>query len=485
VEKRVHKITFYHPKIEKLAQCLEEGYLVGGFIRDRLLRVKKDYLDVDLVVKEVKEKQINCIRRKLKAEPFRFKKAKEVVSFSGKGWRVDLSEMEGSSIEEDLKKRDFTVNAVAVDIRELSLPFNDDVLLIDPTGGYEDLLKGVIRPTHKESLKEDPIRILRGVRLKLTLDFTYSKDFIPLSREASYLIEEVPRERTGEEIKKVAGTEFFWKALRDLDAAGALFPTFKELKGIEKIPPSGLHQYDLKEHSIKTVYFLEEFALKEVRELFKEFFTEVEEKKECLKLVALYHDVGKPLTVKEVDGRLTFYNHDKVGAEITKRGLIELGFGKECGKLGYYVVRNHLRPFFLYELYRKGGLSERAVYRFFKDTKSYSFHTLTLSIADFMATSEEMEKSVLDYLDFLAYLKNFYLERLKELKPLLTGKEIMEIKGISQPNKVVGKIKEKLLELQVLKKVNTKEEAVKFVKGFNFEDTTKGKLDNNEGNRAS
>ncbi len=485
MEKRVHKITFYHPKIEKIIGCLKEGYLVGGFIRDRLLRVRKEYLDVDLVVKGIKESQVRCIGKELKARPFKFKKAKEVVSFSGKGWRVDLSEMEGSSIEEDLKKRDFTVNAIAVDVRELSLPFNDDVLLIDPTGGYEDLIKGVIRPTHKESLKEDPIRILRGVRLKLTLDFSYCESFISLSRKASHLIEKVPRERVGEEVKKMAESKSFWKALKDLETIGALFPTFKELKGIEKIPPSGLHQYDLKEHSIKTVYFLEEFALKEVKELFKDFFPQISERKRCLKLVALYHDVGKPLTVKEVNGKLTFYNHDKVGAEITRKGLIELGLGRECGKLGYYVVRNHLRPFFLYDLYRKGELSERAIYNFFRDVKDYAFHTLTLSIADFMATSKDMENSVTEYLDFLIYLRDFYTERLKELKPILTGREIMEIKGLSKPNRLIGEIKEKLLELQALGKVKTKEEAIKLVKGFNFENSYKSKLDNNHRDRSS
>jgi poly(A) polymerase len=77
-----------------------------------------------------------------------------------------------------------------------------------------------------------------------------------------------------------------------------------------------------------------------------------------------------------------------------------------------------------------------------------------------------MERSVGDYLDFIVYLVSFYRERLKDLKPLLTGEEIMEIKGFGRPNRWVGRIKEKMVELQAIGKIKTREEAVAFVKGF-------------------
>ncbi|MEO2066403.1 MAG: polynucleotide adenylyltransferase, partial [Desulfurobacteriaceae bacterium] len=101
-----------------------------------------------------------------------------------------------------------------------------------------------------------------------------------------------------------------------------------------------------------------------------------------------------------------------------------------------------------------------------KDCRSYGFHTLSVSVADFMATSEEMAENVNEYLNFILYLVSFYRERLKDLKPLLSGEEIMEIKGFKRPNEWIGKIKEKMLELQAVGKIRTKEEAISFVKGF-------------------
>ncbi|WP_457679940.1 HD domain-containing protein [Thermovibrio sp.] len=467
MEKRVHKITFYHPKVEKVAECLEgKGYLVGGFVRDRLLRVRKDYLDVDVVVKELEERELSCLIELFKSKGFTIKKTKEVLSFTFPSGRFDFSTMEGERIEEDLKRRDFTVNAIAVELSEIYLPFNDDVVLIDPTGGYEDLIRGVIRPISEENVKEDPLRVLRGIRLKNLLDFSYSKEFKEIAPKYSERLREVPEERIKAELLKLLEGERFSEAVKEMAEFKALFPVFKELEGIEKIPPSGLHAYDLLEHTLKTVEFTEKFALKEAETVFGDYAKELLKEKGALLLAALYHDVGKPLTVEEKDGRLTFYNHDKVGAPIAREAVIRLGFGKEWGKAVFFVVKNHLRPFFLFELSKEKKLTDKAVYRFFRDCKGYHFHTLTLSVGDFMATSPRMEEKVEEYLDFLVFLTSFYRERIEGLKPLLTGEEIIEIKGFKGPNKLVGKIKERLLEAQVLGKVKSKEEAVKFVKGF-------------------
>jgi len=466
MEKRVHKLTFYHPKVEKLGKCLDEVYLVGGFVRDRLLRVKKDYLDLDAVARELNGKKVECLEREFSARPFVMERDKKVYSFVRGEERIDLSEIDGETIEEDLRKRDFTINAIGVDLREILTPFNDDALLIDPTGGYEDLIKGVIRPAYENSLKDDPLRVLRGIRLKNLLDFDYSEEFLKRAPQEAEGLAGVPEERIREELLKLLKADRFSPALRDMVEVDAFFPVFKELKGIEEIPPGGVHQFDLLEHTLRTVEFTENFAVPEAPTYLKEFAERVLKDKDALKLVALYHDAGKPLTVGEKEGRPTFYGHDRVGAPIARDALIRLGFGKEWGKIAYRVVKNHLRPFFLFDLYRKGRLTDGAVYRFFRDAGDHAFHTLAVSVADYMATSEEMAEGVNDYLDFLVYLVSFYRERLKDLKPLLSGREIMEIKGFERPSRWVGRIKEKMLELQATGKIKTREEAVAFVKGF-------------------
>ena len=480
MEKRVHKLTFYHPKLERISNCLSDGYIVGGFIRDRLLGIRKDRVDIDLAVRSP-ESVAACVERELSLKPFSFEKVKTVYSFVGEGFRIDISGILGSSIEEDLKKRDFTVNAIAVDVRELFLPFNDDVLLIDPTGGFEDLQRGIIRPVYSSALSDDPVRILRGVRLKLELGFDYHSSFVAQAAECSRLLEGAPPERLRDELVKVLCRNKFHLFLREVDSLGAFYPVFKELSGIEKIPPSGLHQFNLKEHTFRCVELLETYAFPRKEEILEEYGERIGNReffigftdRECLKLAALYHDAGKPETAKEKDGRLTFHGHDRLGAEIVKGALLRLSFGSKAAKMAYTCVRYHLRPFFLYELFKKEELSDRAVYRFFRDAGEYAFHVLLLSVADFGATSEECYRELPSYSSFLKRLISFYRDRLENLRPLLTGREIMEIKGIEKPNRCVGIFKEKLLELQALGKVRTKEEAVKAVRGFNCEDTYK------------
>jgi poly(A) polymerase len=478
MEKRVHKLTFYHPKLERISECFNSCYIVGGFVRDRLLGIRKEFTDIDLVTSDDLERVVKCIGERLKRKPFSFEREKRVFSFVGDYFRIDVSNIFGESIEEDLRRRDFTINAIGVDFRELFLPFNDDVLLIDPTGGFEDLKKGLIRPAYENSISDDPVRIVRGVRFKVLLDFRYHSSFIEQSKGKERELSESPVERVREELLKILRSKKFSTALRDFDSLEVLYGIFGELSGIEKVPPSGLHQYNLKEHTLKTVELLEGYVFKKAGEILGELSTSLGSielipnfsDRECLKLTALYHDVGKPLTVKEINGRLTFYNHDKVGAEITKGALLRLGFGKKAGRMGFIVVRNHLRPFFLYDLYRKGKLSERAIYRLFRDTREYFLHTLLLSVADFGATSEEMFKKLPEYEEFVKYLLQFYRERLLNLKPLLSGREIMEIKRYDRPNRCVGIIKEKLLELQAVGKVKTKDEAISVVLGMNCED---------------
>ena len=446
-----------NPLIKLLADCVEQGYVVGGFVRDALLGLEKEVWDVDVVVPSWEVVKFKCLKEKLKVSPFVFKKEKTVYTFKTNSFRIDLTLLEGNSIEEDLRKRDFTINAMAISLKDIL--FADKEKLIDPLGGYDDLNRRLLRPVSKEALLNDPVRVLRGVRFKILFDFTYHPLFLEEAPKAAFLLKKIPPPRLKDELLKILPHSLFYRYLKELDALKALYHIFPELEGIEKIPPSGLHQFDLKTHTFLTVKYLETLCSSiPLKEKIGNDFP-------ILKLVALYHDVAKPLTVKEKDGYLTFYNHDKIGAEITKKAFERLTLGKKASQMAWTIVRNHLRPFFLYELFKKNKLTQKAVFKLYKDTKPYHYHVLLHSLADYSATSKEMAESAKEFLNFLFLLsKNF--ESFEQLKPLLNGKDIMEIKGFSSPNSCIGKIKDKLEELQAVGKVRTKEEAVKFVKGY-------------------
>ena len=462
MEKRVHKLTSYLPVIEKIAQLFREGYIVGGFVRDRLLRrAGGDRIDIDVALPRLDRKKIEELKREIGASLFSIKRQKEVFSLVKEGLRIDITEISGETIEEDLLKRDLTINSLAVDLREILSPFNDDVVIIDPSGGYEDLERGIIRPTSRTSFEEDPLRIVRGIRLKCALDFRYSPEFLELAKRSYPKLGEVKRERIKEELLKALSQNFYC-FLKNAYELGVLFKLFPELRDFEKVPPGGLHQYSLIEHTLRSVRELEErvFRLPEFRDL----------NEKLLKLAALFHDVAKPKTMDFKGNKPTFYGHDKEGAPLAKEALERLGFKREWGRALFYIVKNHLRPFFLFNLEKEGKLTSRAIYRFFRDSKNYAKEILALSIADRAATSEELARNISEYISFVRKLLSFYEENLKDLKPLLTGEEIISIKGAERGGKWVERIKDKLLESQVCGRIKSKEEAVRFVKGFTVEE---------------
>ena len=419
MEKKVHRITFFHPKIEKISDCFSECYVVGGFLRDRLLGIGKDFTDLDLVTYGSFEKEVECVGKVLGKKPFCFKRKKEVCSFVGRDFRIDVSKGY-VPIEEDLKRRDFTINALAVDLGELFFPFTDSVTLIDPTCGLEDLEKGLIRPAYENSISDDPVRILRGIRFKLQLGFSYHPLFIEQCAESYQKVSECPPERLRDEIIRIVSLGKFAEALRDFKSFGILTQIFPEVSNLEK--------------NLKTVEFLDNSHLPGEDELLPGF-----KERDCLKLAALYLGVE---------------------ANSFKKRLLKLTFGKKVADFGFTVLNGCYR---LFEIYKGGKLTKEKAYAFFREVKGYFPHSLTL----FVAASGEKGK-VKEFADRISEMCKGFMN----LKPLLSGKEIMEIKGYAEPNRCVGLIKEKLLELQAAGKVRTRKEAVSAVEGMECEDVS-------------
>ena len=473
MERKMHRLTFFHPLIEKISVCFQnESYIVGGFVRDRIYRAISDYVDIDIVTADELKSVKGCVEERLSIKGFVFKREKEVVSFFGNNLRMDISELHGSSITEDLGERDFTINAIAVSLEDIVSPLLIEVKLIDPFNGIEDLERGILRPVSDSSIKKDPLRIVRGIRLKVKFDLRYSDLFLKQLRENLEFLKDIAVERIREELVKILKMEETDIAFRDMFDLSVFHKIFPEFKGFEEVPPSGLHQFDLVEHTLRTVKYIKDVVeLKD--EVLGEFGGLIGSLKflpnmsdiEALKLAALYHDVAKPITMKRRKGKLTFYGHDVLGARIARESAIRLSFGKKVGDFMFTVIRNHLRPFFLFNEKR---LSDRAKFRFFKDSGSYSLHVLLHSIADWMATSDVMKSNVNEFIEFVKGMVEFY-KRMSSVVPLLSGDEIMEVKGWEKPTRCVGEIKEKLFELQVLGKITNKDDAVKFVRGYSCE----------------
>ncbi|WP_457567852.1 HD domain-containing protein [Desulfurobacterium sp.] len=452
-------------KIPEILPCVKKGYIVGGAVRDALIGKRiGEIKDIDIIVHTPIKQTIDCIKKLTQWKGFLYKKGKPVFTLYNNNLRIDITELQ-NTITEDLYLRDFTVNAIAFSIQNNRT--------IDPFNGVKDLKRKLLKPVSDDSIKKDPVRILRGIRIKNQLRLRFSISFIKETLKWKNLLKNESAERIKEELIRILHLKTVDEAFLDMRNLEILYAIFPELRKEEEIPPSGLHQYPLIIHTINTI--------KQLRILFEnpdnihgEILKEAENMqfsgsltgKQLLILTALLHDAGKPLTVKEKDGRLTFYNHDKAGKKIAQKCLLRLGFGKKAAISAGKIIELHLRPHFLFQLHKRNNLSQKAVYRFIKDAGSLLPLVIIHSIADYRATSEQMEALSQEFACFLnEKVIKFYL-RVKSLKPLLSGREIMTIKSTLK-GKGVGKVKDKLFELQALGIINSKEDAIKAVKGIN------------------
>ncbi|MCS7277947.1 MAG: HD domain-containing protein, partial [Aquificaceae bacterium] len=166
------------------------------------------------------------------------------------------------------------------------------------------------------------------------------------------------------------------------------------------------------------------------------------------------------------EGKVTFYNHDKLGAELVKEYGRHYRWGEEATKFVSKMVREHLRPFYLRESLSKGQLTDRGRANFWKECEDIAPHLFLHAIADALGSGDQ-EIEIKKLLETIHDLVSYRRDKLSKLsvKPLMDGKEIMRMLGIG-PGPLVGKIKRALEDAQLEGKVSTKEEAVEFVKEY-------------------
>ncbi len=480
-----------------------QSYVVGGFVRDVLLG--RDTADIDIAMeadamniapkvatalsgKYVLLDEVNRVGRVVLAN-------KEAPPAKGR-WEVDLSTVEGS-IEQDLARRDFTIDAMAVDLRKMAnqphlptlLPLRkgEEVppkppILIDPFNGWNDLHQQVIRAVTETAFASDAARLLRAVRLATELGFTIDAETEALIQRYSRLIAGVAGERVREELLRLlaipqAKQLFFY--LEQLGLLTTMIPELAQMKGVKQ-PKE--HAWDIFDHSLKTVAAVDfilrqgtwEYANEEVlaavpwsTTLSQHFDLEVSSgstRRSLLKLAALLHDIAKPQT-KAIDanGRMRFLGHAKEGAAISAGILQRLRFTTKDTNLVEIMVRYHLRPG---QMSHNELPSSRAIYRYFRDTREAGIDILFLSLADHLATRGP-------HLDLAqwrehAQMANYVLaqhfeqESLVAPPKLIDGHDLINIFGLS-PGPKIGELLEAVREAQASGELTTKEEAISYI----------------------
>ncbi len=442
-------------------------YLTGGYLRDSLLGRGK-IRDLDFVVYGDTKKTAKTFASAIKGNLIELSEAFHIFRVTGKdGIICDFSRGRGKRIQDDLRKRDFTVNALAREINSETI--------IDISGGIKDLSASLIRGTAGvNTFKADPLRLLRAVRFAAVLDFKITPETLKNIKAMSDLITKPAKERVRDELFKIFETKKaagYIRLLDKLDLLEKIFPAIKNMKGVSQ---PGFHHLDVFAHSLETLKRLEEIQEnldlnlpEEAKALIRSRMNQKLgqfDRGTFLKLVALLHDSGKPKTKSKDKKGTHFYNHELLGAENFKKIGKQFKLSNEEINLGVTVIKCHLRTGYLSGLKK---ISKRAVYKFFRDAGDTAVELLLLSWADRLSARgvKVDKKTLLHHKKIIERLFTGYYElsTVKQVLPLLNGHDIMKHLKLP-PSPVIGKLLEKVKEARATGKVNTKKEALEYLK---------------------
>jgi poly(A) polymerase len=414
------------PALEVLGRAARElgvrAWAVGGYVRDHLLG--RPHPDLDVVVEgdalPVAERFARLTGSRRPVQFPRFGTAQvtwngrlvEFASARAESYAPDSRkpEVRPATLQEDMLRRDFTVNALLMDV---------EGRIHDPLGGLADLERRLLRTPRDplETFSDDPLRMLRAIRLAVQLDFELDPSLLPAMRRMRERARPpvLSVERVNEELRKALLSGQPRRALELLDAGGLLEVLMPEVYACHGVEQGGWHTHDVFGHTLETVQHTEADLV--------------------LRLAALYHDVGKPPTATP-DG--AFHGHDEVGAAMARDALVRLRFSNAEVEAASRLVRLHLRPVFYSSEWGDG-----AVRRLARDSGPLLGKLLVLARADIAASAYPHGEKI-DELE--ERLRSVLQETPTRMRIPITGADIMAVRGIG-PGPEVGRLKARLEEL--------------------------------------
>lgn len=338
----------------------------------------------------------------------------------------------GTSLDDDLVRRDFTVNALALRLPQLSL--------VDPSGGVEDLIAGVLRtPSAPEvSFGDDPLRMMRAARFASQLGFEVEQGTLAAMSALAPEIDRISSERVRDELSKLLCTTAPRRGIRLLVDTGIAERVLPEIPALKLEIDEHHHHKDVYEHSLTVLDQAIDYEVSRGR---------LDSPDLVVRLAALLHDIGKPATRRlEPGGAVSFHHHDMVGAKLAKKRLRELRFDNDTIKAVARLIELHLRFFG----YTDGAWSDSAVRRYVRDAGDQLERLHILTRAD--VTTRNRRKA-----DRLGFAYDDLEERIARLaeeeelaavRPELDGQQIMTALGI-RPGPVVGEAYQYLLDVRL------------------------------------
>jgi poly(A) polymerase len=461
-------------------------WLVGGAVRDILLH--RSVHDWDFAVDRDALGLARSVANVLDGAYYPLDASRDtgrtlVGDPSGAHPVLDFAGLRGPDLRTDLSKRDFTINALAID---------RDGVLLDPTGGLLDLEAGRLRAASQSAFSDDPLRLLRAIRVAGELHFAIEAETLASIRLQAPLLGQVSPERLRDELMRLVGLTCAGAALQRAGDLGLLTHVVPELTLLSGVLQSSPHRFDVWKHTLIVVDSVQNMMsvvqgrersgelgdapnaaweslstglgpyADRLREHLSAGVGGGHDRASLLKLAALMHDVGKPGTREmDQDGAVHFHDHGPVGARIAAARLRALRFSGAASEHVRKVVGAHLRPA---HLARCETVTRRAIYRYFRALGDAGIDVALLGLADHLATwGPNLRIDRWDRrLGVAVTLLSGYFETFDERvapKSLLTGRDLLDELGLP-PGPELGRMIEQIREAQIVGEVNTREEAL-------------------------
>jgi tRNA nucleotidyltransferase/poly(A) polymerase len=440
------------------------AYLVGGAVRDILAqRLPEDF---DFTVKDNPRQFAMAIGEKTGCPVITLGKPGLVLYriLSPYGM-FDVSPMVGSSIEDDLASRDFSINAMAVD--------TESGEVIDPHHGQKDMTEKQIRMISEHSFIHDPIRLIRAYRFNALFSFDIDDETGKAIRKHQNLITHSPGERIQTELKKILATKNAYSTFSMMRQSGLVFNIFPELQTLQGCGQNRHHDFDVLDHTFLVLKHLEDLLNQSpgwLPYIHDDHGSEtMARRRVILKYAALFHDIGKPVSKTEQNGNIHFYGHEMKSMDLFMTIAERLKFSNDEKKEVLALIKHHLRPLFLYSDYRANRLSRKSKTSFFLACGAQTPDVLLHGYADFLSKRQDGNTAE------TPFFENFFQEMAEEYfsihlpavtrKKLITGSDLIREFHLS-PSPLFRAILDHVEESRLSGGISTKTEAMDKVKMY-------------------
>jgi|WetSurMetagenome_2_1015567.scaffolds.fasta_scaffold13161_2 poly(A) polymerase len=458
IEQAIQSHPLLGPILEGAGSSEEPVYLVGGALRDMALGL--DPKDLDFATARPYDMALKYAERFDSRVVSLGKEATSTYRIPLEGFSLDWVGLAGGTIEEDLRRRDFTVNAIAYD------PDHDRFL--DPLNGFADLEARQVRMGSASAFDQDPARIVKAFRMVAQLDgFELEPDTAAALASQRDMIVDVVPERLHVELERLFQARRASQAVRLMAGTGVLFVLFPELKPLAGLEQNDYHHADVLDHTLLALEACDGEPSWLPRIGLRPFSVEA---MEILRLSALLHDVGKADT-RSVDaaGKVHFYGHSKPSAEKARAALRRLKYSNAVSEAVADLCLNHLRP--LAQI--KTVPRRTAVRRLIHSMGDRLQLLLALAYADKSAArGRDLDANLRD---LEAYSKEVLAvaaeegQNLRRLPKLVSGLEAVDILGMQRPGPDLGLALDALMERQVDGVITERPQAVAFLQEWRKE----------------